>query len=346
MEIALIWAGYFFSRRLRSAKSAAGYLVWIVAVLAAAEWYLPAGSLTLMVHQRKRHRVLNAIELADSSVERLASPSKNLDRFAFHYRLRYPQRGHYLTFPAYLGTRSAPVAYGNYFKKAHPEYLDEDFIFEPGKPYDYLVVFDANPALLRSSQETAHIQICDGKDYFMTCRTVDVDLTESLRTAAAANPANLSVEPTAPADNFWSLQQKSLRLARLKLDSMRHKRGKPVEFSFELKNTGKAALDIPEGSLAKLVHINFAWEPLSDSAKKTQSPGIVRIGNSVAAGGIFGFQKIDRLEAGSSVALQGEIRPFNPLEPGDYRLHVFLFNNYATDSASAEQDLVENFSIN
>ena len=49
-------------------------------------------------------------------------------------------------------------------------------MFEAGKAYGFTVVFDTQGKQFDFSQEKANIDICDGKDYFMACRTVGIDL--------------------------------------------------------------------------------------------------------------------------------------------------------------------------
>jgi hypothetical protein len=43
--------------------------------------------------------------------------------------------------------------------------------------------------------------------------------------------------------------------------------------------------------------------------------------------------------------VQDTIAPFEPLEPGQYRLHVYLFSRYATELNKPEQELVQKFSM-
>ena len=96
-----------------------------------------------------------------------------------------------------------------------------------------------------------------------------------------------------------------------------------------------------------MIGINYGWEAISESAKKTKvTPGIVRFGNAVAAGGAqFTFVHQSSLAPGEKVTFQDKIAPFEPLAPGQYRLHIYLFSRYATELNKPEQELVQDFSI-
>ena len=62
------------------------------------------------------------------------------------------------------------------------------------------------------------------------------------------------------------------------------------------------------------------------------TPGIVRFGNAVAAGGAqFCFVRKSSLAPGEKVMFQDKIASFELLAPGRYRLHVYLFSRYATE---------------
>ena len=99
----------------------------------------------------------------------------------------FPKTGHYLTYPAFLGP-SGDSVFGNYFTKANPEYYDETYIFEAAKPYSFTVVFDTEGRHIDYSNETAHIDIWDGKDYFMAYRIFAFGL-QGVPAAFAAHPA-------------------------------------------------------------------------------------------------------------------------------------------------------------
>ena len=43
--------------------------------------------------------------------------------------------------------------------------------------------------------------------------------------------------------------------------------------------------------------------------------------------------------------VQDKIAPFEPLEPGQYRLPVYLFSRYATELNKPEHELVKEFPI-
>ncbi len=181
----------------------------------------------------------------------------------------------------------------------------------------------------------------------MTCRTLKIDVGYLLKDALASNPTPTAHEPAVSADNFWDIAEKSIRLADLKINSIRTQTGQPVGFSFAITNTGEKEIKMPGKSFDSLIHINYAWEAISEEAKKTKViPGIVRFGNSVAAGGAqFTFQKKDAIFPGEKVLIQVKINPFEPFAPGDYRLHILLFNNYSTDSHLPVQELTATFLI-
>ena len=90
------------------------------------------------------------------------------------YTLRFPKRGRYLTFPAYLGEGNTRV-FGDYITGEHPEYFDEDHLFDAGQTYSFTVVFPASTQPFPESGK-AVIDICDGKDYFMACRSIPIGL--------------------------------------------------------------------------------------------------------------------------------------------------------------------------
>jgi hypothetical protein len=173
-EIVSIWAGYFcvrkFFRRGRTVTLAA----WAVVVLSAAEIALPMSYLTTSVQHLKRENVLNQIEYMGTVVEPRAS-DQEAGKFALTYTLRFPKTAHYLTFPAYLGPENNRV-FGDYDMRVHPEYYDENYVFDAGKPYSFTVAFDTGRRRFDFSREKANIDICDGKDYFMACRVIGIGL--------------------------------------------------------------------------------------------------------------------------------------------------------------------------
>ena len=96
-----------------------------------------------------------------------------------------------------------------------------------------------------------------------------------------------------------------------------------------------------------MIGVNYGWQAISESAKSTKvTPGIVRFGNAVAAGTAqFTLVRKSNLPPGEKVTVQDKIAPFEPLAPGQYRLHVDLFSRYATELNKPEQELVQEFSI-
>jgi hypothetical protein len=59
-----------------------------------------------------------------------------------------------------------------------------------------------------------------------------------------------------------------------------------MEFSYVITNVGNKDVTIPGNHFANVIGVNYGWETISDSAKRTKvTPGIVRFGNAVAARG-------------------------------------------------------------
>ncbi len=344
-EIALVWTGYFCIRRFLSHRRALVLAGWAVVVLGAAEPLLPASYFTILVQHTKRKHVLEQIEQAGSSIEALAS-DQGSSRFALTYNLRFPMTAHYLTFPAYLGPSGNRV-FGNYFTKLHPEYYEENYVFDAGKLYSFTVVFDTEGKQFDFSKEKANIDICDGQDYFMACRIMGVGLAGVPGAALTSHPSPRRREPAVPADNVRDVTEKSIRLDGLKLKSETTKAGVAVEFSYVITNVGNKDVAIPGNDFANVIGVNYGWEAVSESAKRTKViPGIVRFGNAVAAGSAqFTFVHQSSLAPGEKVKFQDKIAPFEPLAPGQYRLHVYLFSRYATELNKPEQELVQEFSI-
>jgi hypothetical protein len=84
--------------------------------------------------------------------------------------------------------------FGDYFTKAHPEYYDEKYIFDGGKPYSFIVVFDTPGHSWDFSREKANIDICDSEDYFMSCRIIGIGL-DGVPAALATHPSPERREP-------------------------------------------------------------------------------------------------------------------------------------------------------
>jgi len=92
--------------------------------------------------------------------------------------------------------------------------------------------------------------------------------------------------------------------------------------------------------------VHYGWEAVSESAKQTKAiPGAWHYGNAISAGGTLSFSRKSSLAPGESLAIHDVARPFQPLAPGEYWLHVFLFSRYATYPGKPEQDLVQPFRV-
>jgi hypothetical protein len=343
-EIALIWTGYFAIRKLVHRRHALVLAGWTIVVLGAAELMLPASYFTTMIQHAKRRHVLKQIEQSDSAIEALAS-DQNSVRFALTYNLKFPKTGHYLTFPAYIGSEHNRV-FGNYFTKLHPEYFDENYVFDAGKLYSFTVVFDTETKRFDFSREKADIDICDGKDYFMACRIIEVGL-EDVPAVLRTRTAPTRNEPEFPVDNVRDITEKSIRLDGLTIKSPTNKTGLPIEFSYVITNVGGKDLIIPGNDFGNVIGVNYGWEAISDSAKKMNpTSGMARFGNAIAAGaGQFVSLRKSTLAPGDRVIVEDKISTFEPLVPGEYRLHVYLFSRYATELGKPEQELVQAFSV-
>jgi hypothetical protein len=191
-EVVSIGVGYFCVRKFLRGRRRLALAVWMILVLGATEFALPVSSFGTLIQRTKREHLLNRIEHVKTVIDPLAS-DRGAMRFALTYTLKFPDTGRYLTFPAYLGPPSNRV-FGEYFTKVHPEYHDENYVFEATKPYNFTVVFDTAARQFDFSSEKASIDICDSKDYFMACRIITIGL-EDVPSAFAAQPSPASREP-------------------------------------------------------------------------------------------------------------------------------------------------------
>jgi hypothetical protein len=142
------------------------------------------------------------------------------------------------------------------------------------------------------------------------------------------------------------MTEKSIRLDGLVVPKT-NKSGQPVEISYEITNAGEKEIPIPGDNFGNVIAVNFAWEAVSDSAKATKvTPGTFHYGNAISAGTAdLGRMRKNSLAPGERVAIHSEARPFEPLAPGEYRLHVYLFSEYATYRGKPEQELVQAFTV-
>lgn len=344
-EIAAIWTGYFCVRRFLRRRRLLALGAWVMVVLISAEVALPASFFGVLVHHEWQQHMLNRIELAGTLFEALAS-DRGGTRFAVTYTLKFPKTGHYLTYPSWVGQQEDHI-FGNYFTKVHPEYHDESYVFNAGSPYSFTVVFDTGGKKVDFSTEKANVDICDSKDYFMSCRVIVIGL-EGVPAALAADPAPVLREPAVAADNVRDITEKSIRLDELNLKSTSYPAGAPVEFSFVITNAGKIAVAIPGGRFDSVIQINYGWEPMSDTAKTTKVPlGFWHIGKAVSAG-FTQFMEVrnDSLAPGEKVPINDKLGlPWGPLVPGAYKLHVFLFSHYSAETNRPVQELVQDFSV-
>jgi hypothetical protein len=343
LEIALIWVAFLSVRKFVRQKRELALAGCAILILGVAELALPASFFTILIQHAERKYALNRIRHVGTSIEPLSSDDGGT-RFALTYTLMFPNTSPYLTYPATVGPEDNRV-FGYYFHKMHPEYDDEKYVYEAGKPYSFTVVFDTEGKTFDFSKEKANIDVCDSNDYFMACRMLRVGL-EGVP-AALANPAPADkLEPEVPADNIPDLTEKSIRLAGLVV-SETNKSGEPISLSYAITNTGKREIAIPGDQCGNIISVNYGWEAISESAKQTKAiPGAQHYGNAISAGGALSFPiRKSSLAAGESTAIHDVARPFQPLAPGEYRLHVFVFSRYAIYPGKPEQDLVQPFRV-
>jgi hypothetical protein len=343
LESALIWVAFFCVRKFVRQKRELALAGCAILLLGAAEFALPASSFTILIQHAERKYVLSRIRHVGTSIEPLSSDDGGT-RFGLTYTLMFPKARPYLTYPATVGPEDNQV-FGYYFHKLHPEYDDESYVYEAGKPYSFTVVFDTHGKTFDYTKDKANIDICDSKDYFMACRIINIGLEGA--PAALANPAPADrMEPDVPADNIPDLTEKSIRLAGLAV-SETNKSGEPIPLSYEIANTGRTEIAIPGDQFGNIISLNYGWEAVSESAMRTKAiPGAGHYGNAISAGGALSFSiRKNSLAPGESVAIHDVARPFQPLAPGEYRLHVFVFSRYATYPDKPEQDLVQTFSV-
>ena len=186
----------------------------------------------------------------------------------------------------------------------------------PGRPTSFTVVFDAEAGQFDFVKDKASIDICDGKDYFMVCRIIEIGLKD-LPAALAARPAPVLREPAVAADNPRDIAEKSIRLDALTLKSAMNKVGVPVEFTLVITNVGNGDIAIPGDDLGRVIGVNYGWEAVSDTAKMTKvTPGIAHFGDNVVAAGSAQFAALRKggLRSGEKLEVQDKISPFEQLE--------------------------------
>jgi hypothetical protein len=343
LEIALIWVAFFCVRKFVRQKRELALAGCAILILGVAEFALPASFFTILIQHTERKYLLHRIRHVGTSIEPLSSDDGGT-RFALTYTLMFPKTRPYLTYPATVGPEDNQV-FGYYVHKLDPAFNDEKYVYEAEKPYSFTVVFDTQGKNFDFSRDKANIDICDSNDYFMACRIIQIGLNGV--PAALANPALPGkLEPEVPADNIPDLTEKSIRLAGLSV-SETNKSGAPIALSYEITNTGKREIAIPGDQFGNIVSVNYGWEAVSENAKQTKAiPGAWHYGNAISAGGALSFSiRKSSLAPGESVAIHDVARPFQPLAPGEYRLHVFVFSRYATYPDKPEQDLVQAFSV-
>ena len=174
VEVIAMSAAYVVVRRLARRRQWIVLATLTVAILCVGEVVLPVSSFRVFAQRARREHTLAKIQLGATKVESLSSqPDRR--RVSLTYELSFPTAGHYLTFPAYIGPPESRV-FGDYDTTRNPEYYAEEFVFEPAKPYSFVVVFDAPSSQLDPARDSANIDICDEKSAFMVCRIIKIDL--------------------------------------------------------------------------------------------------------------------------------------------------------------------------
>ncbi|HEV2133721.1 MAG TPA: hypothetical protein VGR47_05610 [Terracidiphilus sp.] len=342
IELAVIWTAYFLLRKRTLRLKMPIFAACSVLILGVAEFALPVSYVKVRIRHARREKVLNQIQVLSHSIEPLKSDQGGI-RFALTYTLSFPRTASFHTFPAWLGEAQSGI-FGNYFSKVTPEYFDESYVFKAGQPYSFTVVFDTKDNHIDFSRDQAHIDICDGKDYFMACRMIPIRIQEVPAAFSSSSPP-IRYEPEVPSGNVEDITERSIRLDGLRLNSAVVPAGQSVPFSFAITNIGNQPIAIPGGNLANVIRVVYTFEPVSERAKKTEAV-TTRIGNGFAAGGTqFYSIRTNNLAPRQRLPISDKIAPFKPFAPGDYRLHVYLFSSYATDQNRPGQELVEPFTV-
>lgn len=171
VEAALIWAGYLLVRRFVPSRRVLAFGAYVVGVLVLAEAVAPVGLGRFTLTRAAARRRLARIEVVQSAVR--APVANRPSEIALDYALRFPTAGRYLTFPAFIGEGTRRI-FGDYDTTQHAAYFHDDYVFDAGKAYAFSVRFPTE--LARAPDSSAKIQICDSKEYSMSCRLIAIRL--------------------------------------------------------------------------------------------------------------------------------------------------------------------------
>jgi hypothetical protein len=290
-------------------------------------------------------KLLDGIRLGETSIEPLASDTGG-QRFALTYALTFPQTGRYSVGAGSIGANERRE-FGHAFRELEPAIYERGHLFEATKPYRFTLVFDTQGKAFDFGKEKATVHVCTDTRMQTVCNDIDVDL-RAVVAAFASHPRPWRVEPEVPADSVRMLTRNSIRLADLTLRPGATKQGEPLHFSYAVVNTGDKAVPIPDGNFGNVVVVGYAWEPISDSAKKTTTSHVLP-DERVFAGVEFVVQTVPQVaprmfEPGEREKQEGRISPFDSFLPGDYRLYVELSSRFSTMPGPI-QTLTQDFSI-
>jgi hypothetical protein len=169
VELGVIWISLVALMALIKNKNRRALLMLLVSVgiIGACETVMPDSTLKWDHRDHEKTSVLRQITVEATKFEKLPEGG-----FVMTYTLKFPKDAHYLTFPAYVGRPDLNL-FGKYDYAETPEYYDETYVFTAGKPYDFIVKFPG-ATNISYKNDKAHIQICDGKGYDMSCHTIQI----------------------------------------------------------------------------------------------------------------------------------------------------------------------------
>jgi hypothetical protein len=169
VELVVIWSAFFVLWKFVKRKGLRALLMALVSVviIGACEMVMHDSAFKWDYRDNEKTAVLKQITVEGTKFEKLPEGG-----FVMTYTLKFPKDAHYLTFPAYFGKPENNI-FGQYDYADTPQYYDESYVFSAGKPYDFIVKFPA-AKFFNAKEDKAHIQICDGKGYDMSCHTIDI----------------------------------------------------------------------------------------------------------------------------------------------------------------------------
>jgi len=169
-EILALWATYFGTRRYVRRRRIVALVSSTLTILALGELSLPISTFRVVARRAQTSWLLSHIERGPVDVEALPSvPGRH--RLRVVYTLTFPRAGQYGTFPAYIETSNGRT-FGDYDLTANPEYYEDAFRFDAGKPYRFAVVFEVGDSSLDLAANPVNIDICGGNRTLLACRVI------------------------------------------------------------------------------------------------------------------------------------------------------------------------------